>query len=118
MQKFDSVTSGPRPVAKELFPMRIEDIGERQIKAPARALMIGRDDNVAVLLRDVKAGEAILLNSMRVEIAAEDLPAGNKIATMPLAVGQPVINCGQVIGTAIRFIQPGERVHYHNLSVA
>lgn len=95
--------------------MNIEDIGERQIKAPVRALLIGRDDNVAVLLDDVKAGEAIMFSSFRVEIATEDVPAGFTIAARPLAIGQSVINCGQVIGKALYAIRIGERVYQHNL---
>lgn len=98
--------------------MKIEDIGERKIKAPARALLIGREDNVAVLLSNVKAGEAIMFNSARIEIATEDIPAGFTIAARPLAVGQSVINCGQVIGRALHAIRTGERVHDYNLGNA
>ncbi len=98
--------------------MKVDDIGERQIKAPARAVLIGRDDNVALLLSNVKAGEAIMLNSFWIKVAAEDIPAGYKIATKLLTKGQSIIICGEVIGTALRAIQPGERVHFHNLIAA
>src|SRR6476620_11327612 len=52
----------PEVVAKEQM-MNIEDIGERQIKTPARAIMVNRDDNVAVLLNEVQAGDEVMLGA-------------------------------------------------------
>ncbi len=98
--------------------MNYQDVGERQIKPPARAVLGGRDDNVALLLSDVKAGEVITLGSGWVEVAAEDIPAGYKIAIQALPAGQAVINYGVVIGIAKCSIKPGERVHFHNLQAA
>lgn len=98
--------------------MDVEKLGERPIKPPARALTMARNDNVALVLRDVKAGEAVVLVGGQVAIAAEDIPTGYKIATQILIVGQAVIAQGQIIGTAARLIQPGEHVHHHNLRAA
>lgn len=98
--------------------MNYTDIGERQIKPPVRAIMVGRNDNVALLLSDVKAGEKIIINLEQIEVAQEDIPAGYKIATAALEVGEPIITYGQIIGHATRGIQPGERVHHHNLQAA
>ena len=99
--------------------MNYQDVGERQIKPPARAVLAGRSDNVALLLSDVKAGEVISLGSGWVEVAAEDIPAGYKIAIQALTgQARPVINYGVVIGTAKCSIKPGERVHFHNLQSA
>lgn len=98
--------------------MNYQDVGERKIKPPARAVLVNRDDNVAILLSAVKAGETISLGTGWVEIAAEDIPAGYKIAVQTLLAGQPVITHGVTIGTANRSIQRGERVHYHNLQAA
>ena len=98
--------------------MNYQDVGEHKIKPPARAVLVNRDDNVAILLSNVKAGEAISLGTGWVEIAAEDIPAGYKIAIQTLPAGQPVITHGVTIGTATRSIQRGESVHYHNLRAA
>lgn len=98
--------------------MNYQDVGERKIKPPARAVMVNRDDNVAILLSDVKAGDTISLGTGWVEVAAEDIPAGYKIAIQALPAGQPVITHGVTIGTATRSIQRGERVHFHNLRAA
>jgi SAF domain len=95
--------------------MNYEDIGERRIKPPVRAIMVGRSDNVAVLLSSVKAGEIITINLEHTQIAQEDMPAGYKIAAKPLSEGQAVITYGQIIGHAARPICPGERIHFNNL---
>jgi altronate hydrolase len=98
--------------------MNYQDVGERKIKPPARAVLVNRDDNVAILLSDVEAGETISLGTGWVEVAAEDIPAGYKIAIRALPAGQAVITHGVTIGTATRSIQRGERVHFHNLQAA
>ncbi len=98
--------------------MNYQDVGEKQIKPPARAVLIGRGDNVALLLSDVKTGEVISLGSGWVETAAEDIPAGYKIAVQPLLAGQSIITQGVAIGTAMRSIKKGERVHFHNFQAA
>src|SRR3954453_8469828 len=54
-------------------------------------------------------------------IAREDLQAvyasarGHKVAGVAINAGEPVRNCGQIIGFASRDIAPGEHVHVHNL---
>ena len=98
--------------------MNYHEVGEFKIKPPARAVMVGREDNVALLLSDVKTGEKITLGNGWIEIAAEDIPAGYKIAIRALLTGESIINYGEVIGTALRSIKPGERVHFHNLQAA
>ncbi len=98
--------------------MNFEDVGEKQIRPPARALMVNRNDNVALLLGNVRAGEAIMVNGNRIEIASESVPAGYKIATYALEIGASIIAGGQIIGVALRPIRPGEVVHNHNLRVA
>lgn len=95
--------------------MNVEDIGERQVRPPVRALMVGKQDNVALLLGNVKAGEVIVFSGGRIEIAVEDIPAGFKIAAQLLHKGQSVITYGQVIGTALCPIKPGESIHHLNL---
>ncbi len=45
------------------------------------------------------------------------IPAGHKIATLPIAPGAPVRRYGQIIGVAIAAIAPGEHIHTHNLAM-
>ena len=49
--------------------------------------------------------------------AAARIPAGHKIATRPIAKGEPVRKYNQIIGFASCDIQPGEHVHVHNVEM-
>ena len=44
------------------------------------------------------------------------IPAGHKVAVAAVDLGRPVKRYGQIIGSATRFIRPGEHVHVHNLA--
>lgn len=72
------------------------------------------NDNVVVarldlLERAALEGEAI--------VAAQPVPAGHKVATRPIAKGEPVRKFDQIIGFATRDIGPGEHVHVHNCAM-
>ena len=71
-------------------------------------------DEVAVLKRTVKAGTELVDGSLRVT-AVKTIPAGHKIALVPMPDGAVVRRYGQVIGCAQGAIAPGEHVHTHNL---
>jgi altronate hydrolase len=47
-------------------------------------------------------------------VAGERIPAGHKVAIRPIAVGEPVIRYGQIIGFATAPIAAGQHVHVHN----
>jgi altronate hydrolase len=46
------------------------------------------------------------------------VPPGHKVATRPIAAGEPVRRYDQVIGHATQPIAPGQHVHVHNLAYA
>lgn len=79
------------------------------------AIVIHKDDTVACLLRDHKAGECATLPSGPTAALQSDTPMGHKIALVATARGTPVIKFGAVIGHATADILPGEHVHLHNL---
>ena len=54
-----------------------------------KAIRIHPDDNVAVILEDIRQGEALELNGIAVT-AAEDIARGHKIALRRIAEGEPV----------------------------
>jgi altronate hydrolase len=61
-------------------------------------------------------GDAATLTAVGAEvITITAIEMGHKVATRPIAVGEPVRKFGQVIGTASQSIQPGEWVHTHNV---
>jgi altronate dehydratase small subunit len=82
------------------------------------ALVIHPDDDVAVALRDVAAGEAVVVRraGALTEVRAVDaVPLGHKLALHPLAEGAPIRKYGECIGVATRAIAQGAHVHVHNL---
>lgn len=78
------------------------------------ALRLHPTDHVAVIKRTVKAGTELQNGAVRVA-AAKTIPAGHKIALVPLTDGEPVRRYGQIIGFAQGAIAAGEHVHTHNL---
>lgn len=85
----------------------------------ANALRLAADDNVAVALADLAAGEAarfrdgVVLASVT---ATEPVPLGHKLALRPLAAGEGVVKYGVVIGSARGAIPAGAHVHVHNIA--
>ena len=64
---------------------------------------------IALMPNTALAGEGLA--------AAARIPAGHKIATRPIAKGEPVRKYDQIIGFASADIQPGEHVHVHNVEM-
>lgn len=77
------------------------------------ALQIHRDDTVAVALRSLRAGEAILGT-----ILPGPIDRGHKFALRPHCPDEPVIKYGQPIGKTTAAIEAGAHVHVHNLRTA
>jgi (2R)-sulfolactate sulfo-lyase subunit alpha len=83
-------------------------------------LVHDRQDNVGVVVRDVKSGESLIGEStdngggLRIT-ARQEIPLGHKIALRDLKVGDTVIKYGEDIGKVVADIRAGEHVHVHNL---
>jgi altronate hydrolase len=77
--------------------------------AAPRTLRLNGADNVVVAVDTVNAGTTVdgATASMRI-------PRGHKMATKPIAKGEPVLKFGQIIGFASEAIAPGTHVHTHN----
>ncbi len=76
------------------------------------AIRLAPSDNVAVALRDLSVGEAI----MGVTVAGP-VARGHKMALEPIAPGKNVIRYGQIIGEAKVAIDAGAHIHTHNLGM-
>jgi altronate hydrolase len=74
-----------------------------------RALRLHAQDNVIIAVEEFPAGSAPLGVT-----AAERVPRGHKMASAPIASGEPIRKFGQIIGFAARPIVPGQWVHEHN----
>lgn len=72
---------------------------------------ICREDNVAVAVRKLAAGELIAENMKTLEA----IPAGHKVALADISPGSAVIKYGNPIGYAVKDIRAGQWVHTHNL---
>ncbi len=77
-------------------------------------LKITPADNVAVALRPLEAGESVEVDGT-VYKTAQPVPAGHKMALVPIAAGETIIKYGYPIGEARCDIAAGEHVHVHNL---
>ncbi len=81
----------------------------------ANAVLIHPKDNVAVAIKEIKAGEAVTGIGDRRVSANEDIMRNHKMAIAAVAEGEPVLKYGERIGFASKPIRPGDWVHGHNL---
>ena len=79
-----------------------------------RLIQIHADDNVAVALEDISAGETVQVSDLELT-ARENIARGHKLALKTIAAGEPVVKYGNPIGIAKEEILPGTWVHVHNI---
>lgn len=72
-------------------------------------------DNVAIARVPLSAGQCIRVDGMEITVQ-EAVPAGHKIALLPIRAGENLLRYGQVIGRARIAIEPGRHVHTHNVA--
>lgn len=77
-----------------------------------RILRLDPADNVVVAIADLPAG-----TDVGGAPAARRIPRGHKVATRPIAPGEPIRKFGQIIGFASQPVAPGEWVHEHNVTM-
>ena len=77
-------------------------------------LQIHPSDTVAVAIEPLKAGTEYSLGEKTV-VAKDEIPAGHKIALVPMEQGENVIKYGAPIGHAKMRIEAGSHVHTHNV---
>ena len=82
--------------------------------ADSRIVQISPDDNIAVAVTTLTAGQSVTLNGKTLS-CSQEIPAGHKLAVRPIAAGEKVRKYGAPIGAATCDIQPGDWVHTHNL---
>lgn len=79
------------------------------------AFKLHPDDNVAIARNAIAKGT--VLAEFGGLLVQADVPAAHKVALAPVAVGEPVLRYGQIIGFTTQPIEPGEHVHTHNLAM-
>ncbi len=80
----------------------------------ADAVKLHPGDSVAVVLRDMSAGETLSVDGQTITIR-ESIPYGHKVAVRAMRPHQPVIKYGDPIGHAIDVVAVGQWVHTHNV---
>jgi altronate hydrolase len=81
---------------------------------PPLTIRLNPLDNVIVARVDLLPGTEIADERVR---ATTHVPAGHKIATAPIAIGEAVRKYGQILGFASEMIAPGDHVHTHNMAM-
>ena len=71
------------------------------------------DDGVLIARASLPPGTVVADGVTTVE----RIPSGHKVAIKPIAVGEPVIRYGQIIGFATAPIAPGQHVHVQNIGM-
>lgn len=84
----------------------------------ANAVRMHAEDSVAVVVKEVAAGERIVFPGCEGEApieAREPIPYGHKVAVRPVKANHPVIKYGEWMGIATADIEVGCHVHVHNV---
>jgi altronate hydrolase len=84
------------------------------LKEAPLTIRLNAADDVVIACRDLEPGTMLLAEKLS---CAERIPAGHKVATRAITVGEPVRRYNQIIGFATKPIAPGQHVHVHNLEV-
>ncbi len=79
-----------------------------------KTVQLHPDDNVVVAVHDIPAQNALGVADVT---SLCGIPAGHKIAILPLNPGDPIVKYGQIIGFASERILPGEHVHTQNVKL-
>lgn len=79
-----------------------------------KLIRIHPNDNVAVALTDLRAGETLTVDGIEVSLA-EDVARGHKLALREIKQGEAVVKYGNPIGLAKTDIPAGAWVHVHNV---
>src|SRR5918993_194235 len=82
------------------------------LKAAPRTVRLHADDNVAIAIDLVQAGDTAAGLTAR-----ERILRGHKMAVVPIREGEPIRKFSQIIGFAKAHIAPGEWVHEHNVGL-
>ena len=81
------------------------------LNVPKTTVRLDSTDNVVTAVRGLNKGERVEGANLQ-----DDVPAGHKVATAAVEVGEPLIKYAQVIGYASELIKPGQHVHVHNVA--
>jgi altronate dehydratase small subunit len=82
------------------------------------AIALREIDNVATALREITAGEEIVVGVLDRTVSVhvrQAIPFGHKLAMTDLSQGTDILKHGEVMGRATQAIAAGSHVHVHNI---
>lgn len=79
-----------------------------------KLIRIHPEDNVAVALEPLSAGQTVTVDGISVTVGQE-IPQGHKLALKAIPPDSPVVKYSCAIGLAQAAIAPGDWVHTHNM---
>lgn len=79
-----------------------------------KLIRITSRDNVAVAISPLVKGDVLNIDDITLTITT-DVPAGHKVALMPIRQGEKIIKYGYPIGAAKEYIEQGSAVHTFNV---
>lgn len=77
-------------------------------------LTLAADDNVAVAVRPLRAGDTVACNGVALTLE-RDIATGHKVAVRAIAAGETIVKYHCPIGLATVAIPAGAHVHTHNV---
>jgi altronate hydrolase len=80
-------------------------------------IIIDPKDTVAVMLEDVKEGDAINLPDGKTFTALSDIPYSHKVAVADINAEGYVYKYSQIIGAVKEDVKRGDWIHTHNLDI-
>jgi altronate dehydratase small subunit len=89
--------------------------GHGRVAGRACLLRLAPQDNVAVALRALKAGETVALDGVTLCID-RDIAVGHKVAARAIAPSETIVKYNCPIGVATKPIGAGACVHTHNVA--
>ena len=81
----------------------------------SRLLKVSPQDNVAVALRALTAGETVTVDGTACTVD-RDIAVGHKLAARAIAQGETILKYNCPIGVATQPIPAGASVHTHNVA--
>jgi altronate hydrolase len=80
----------------------------------AKLMKLAAQDNVAVALQPLRAGDCLDLDAVTLRID-RDIAVGHKVAACDIAAGATIVKYNCPIGVATQAIPAGHYVHTHNV---
>jgi altronate hydrolase len=89
--------------------------GGKNLNIKEKLFKINKNDNVYILLDDIKKEDYFLTENDEKVTILNDIKKGHKIAAFNIDKGENVIKYGFPIGHLLNPVKPGEHIHTHNL---